>query len=93
MKPYEGMAAYEAGKREGRVEMISEFCEQIGPSILNMFALISETTEEDSTRELANDCYNYVNSLAYNEMDIVFKDNTLKVENDTIKLSEVYGDK
>ena len=89
MKPYEGMAAYEAGKREGRVEMISEFCEQIGPSILNMLALISETTEEDSTRELANDCYNYVNSLAYNEMDIVFKDEVLEARKNEIELPEV----
>lgn len=89
MKPYEGMAAYKAGKREGRVEMISEFCEQIGPSILNMLALISETTEEDSTRELANDCYNYVNSLAYNEMDIVFKDETLEARKNEIELPEV----
>jgi len=89
MKPYEGMAAYEAGKREGRVEMISEFYEQIGPSILNMLALISETTEEDSTRELANDCYNYVNSLAYNEMDIVFKDEVLEARKNEIELPEV----
>ena len=89
MKPYEGMAAYEAGKREGRVEMISEFCEQIGPSILNMLALISETTEEDSTRELANDCYNYVNSLAYNEMDIIFKDEVLEARKNEIELPEV----
>lgn len=89
MKPYEGMAAYEAGKREGRVEMISEFCEQIGPSILNMLALISETTEEDNTRELANDCYNYVNSLTYNEMDIVFKDEVLEARKNEIELPEV----
>lgn len=88
MKPYEGMAAYEAGKREGRVEMISEFCEEIGPAILNMLALISETTEEDSTAELANDCYNYINSLTYNEMDIVYKDKILEERKNEIDLPE-----
>ena len=84
MKPYEGMAAYNAGIREGRVEAISEFCEQMAPEILNMLALISDTTEEDSTRELANDCYNYISRLAYNEMDILFKNEELVEEKEII---------
>lgn len=88
MKAYEGMAAYEAGKREGRVEAITEFCEEIGPTILNMLALIEDTTEEDSTRELAMDCYNYIHNLAYNEMDIVFKDEVLENRNTEIELPE-----
>lgn len=89
MKAYEGMAAYSAGIREGRVEAISEFYEKIGPTIQNMLALISDTTEEDSTRELANDAYNYLNSLVYNEMDIVFKDEVLESRKNEIELPEV----
>lgn len=89
MKPYEGMAAYKAGMREGRVEAISEFCEETGPSILNRLALIVETTKEDSTKELALDCYNYINSLAYNEMDILFIDKEPNVKNDEINLSNL----
>lgn len=89
MKPYEGMAAYNAGIREGRVEMISEFCEEIGPTIQNMLALIADTTKEDSTRELAQDAYNYLSKLVYNEMDIVFKDDVLEERNTEIELPEV----
>lgn len=92
MKPYEGMAAYTAGIREGRLEMISEFFEEIGPTIQNMLALIIDTTEEDSTRELANDCYNYLQTLSYNEMDIVFKDNELQPEKDSIELPKETDD-
>ena len=89
MKSYEGMAAYKAGMREGRVEAISEFCEEMGPGILNRLALIVETTKENSTKELALDCYNYINSLAYNEMDILFIDKEPNVKNDEINLSNL----
>lgn len=87
MKPYEGMAAYTAGKREGRVEAISEFYEEMEPAILNMLALIIDTTKEDSTKELALDCYNYISKMTYNEMDILYKDN-MEVTNSEIKLPE-----
>ena len=87
MKPYEGMAAYTAGKREGRVEAILEFYEEMGPAILNMLALIIDTTKEDSTKQLALDCYNYISKMAYNEMDILYKDN-MEVTNSEIKLPE-----
>lgn len=88
MKPYEGMAAYNAGVREGRVEAISEFYEQMSPEVLNMLALISDTTEEDSTRELANDCYNHIRRMTYNEMDILYKDKEGCADGE-IKLPEV----
>lgn len=74
MKPYEGMAAYKAGVREGRVEAIDEFYNEITPTILNMLALIEENTKEESTKELAIDCYNYINGMTFREMDILFKD-------------------
>lgn len=74
MKPYEGTAAYKAGMREGRVEAIDEFYNEITPTILNMLALIEENTKEESTKELAVDCYNYINGMTFREMDILFKD-------------------
>ena len=72
-KAYEGTAAYEAGIKEGRAQMAEEFCENVRPTILNMLALISEDTEEDSTRELANDCYNYLMGIDFEFIPLIYK--------------------
>ena len=60
VKAYEGMKAFQAGIEEGRAQVVNEFNVRWRPRILNMLALISETSEEDSTIELANDIYNYI---------------------------------
>lgn len=83
-KAYEGMAAYEAGVKEGREQMIDQFCEFVCPTVLNMLALISEDTNEESTAELANDCYNFLMGVEFKAIPLVYKGNI--IDNLEIKL-------
>lgn len=68
-KSYEGLPSYEAGIKEGRQQVIEVFKNVYKPTILNMLALISETSEDDSAIELANDCYNYLLGVDFNTIN------------------------
>ena len=59
-RSYEGLPSYEAGIRHGRNEAIEIYDRVYKPTVLNMLALISEETDDETILELANDCYNYL---------------------------------
>lgn len=84
MKSYEGMPAYEAGIEEGKEQIIKSFETWRVPA-LNMLSLILESTEEDYTYELANDCYNCLVDIEYESLPLVFKVNEVS-EDFMIKL-------
>ena len=87
-KAYEGMPAYEAGKRDGRLEVICQIYEEYVPTVMNMLALIIETTEDDADKELACDAYNYINGIMFNELPEVYVDDYLKEMKTSIELPE-----
>ena len=88
-KAYEGMLAYEAGKREGRIEIICQIYEDYLPTVMNMLALISETSKEDSTIELANDTYNYINTILFKDLPEIYDNEYLNKVKKEIVLPEV----
>jgi hypothetical protein len=59
-RSYEGLPSYEAGIRHGRNEAIEIYNGIYKPTVLNMLALILESTEDETVLELTNDCYNYL---------------------------------
>ena len=63
MRAYEGMPAYIAGIEEGKSQVVKEFNEHWRPTVLNMLALIEDTSEEESTIELARDIYDYITAV------------------------------
>lgn len=85
MKAFEGMAAYDAGIKEGRKQMIEQFGRVLRPTALNMIALIIDQTEEDWTEELANDVYNYLSGIDFEILPVMEE-----VGNGEVQLAEEF---